>query len=254
MFGSLVRNRNGLSKLTDFGISSLKSFKGLPCAVTQVATLMKLEDPPTYDHVEFPERKRLRFYEKVPQLQQGVRAPKTPKDLHLMRGPDKLHNKLQYGQYGIQALTGGRLRWGHYEALRLTIGRRMDESRMFAIWRIDQPWKSVSKKGIGTRMGGGKGNIDHYVYPLRANRILLEMGGKCEFKEVEKILKPLAKIMPFRARVVSHEILAEEAKQEAFMKRNNINPFTFQHCAQHNFLGCRTWMSPYDFQWHGKYR
>jgi len=49
---------------------------------------------------------------------------------------------------------------------------------MFAIWRIDAPWKPITKKPVGSRMGGGKGNIHHYVTPVKANRIILEMGGK----------------------------------------------------------------------------
>jgi ribosomal protein L16/L10AE len=33
-------------------------------------------------------------------------------------------------------------------------------------------------------MGGGKGPIDHYVTPVKAGRVIVEMGGKCEFAEV----------------------------------------------------------------------
>lgn len=58
-----------------------------------------------------------------------------------MRGPEPIHNFLLHEQYGIQALGGGRMRWGHFEMLRLSIGRKMDVSRMFAIWRIDAPWQ-----------------------------------------------------------------------------------------------------------------
>lgn len=54
--------------------------------------------------------------------------------------------------------------------LRLAIGRKMDVSRMFAIWRIDSPWQPVTRKGQGQRMGGGKGAIDHYVTPIKAGK------------------------------------------------------------------------------------
>lgn len=33
-------------------------------------------------------------------------------------------------------------------------------------------------------MGGGKGNIDHYVTPIRSGRIIIEVAGHCEYKEV----------------------------------------------------------------------
>lgn len=175
------------------------------------------------------------------------------KDLYDMRGPELIHNKLQYAEFGIQALRGGSLRWGHLEMIRLTINRKMDDSRMFAVWRVDQPWKSVTKKGQGHRMGGGKGAIDHYVFPLRAGRIIVEMGGKCEYEEVYPILKQVAHILPFSARVVNRAILKEEEEKEKETEAKNINPFTFKYCAEKNMLGCHTWLSPYDFKWHGKY-
>lgn len=33
-------------------------------------------------------------------------------------------------------------------------------------------------------MGGGKGSIDHYVTPIKAGRVIVEIGGHCEFFEV----------------------------------------------------------------------
>ncbi|KAL8562586.1 hypothetical protein ACOMHN_045850 [Nucella lapillus] len=223
------------------------------CTLVQRATLMKVRPPPNYEGVEFPERRKLKFFDKVPQLAASVRPPKMMKDLHLMRGPELIHNKLQYGQFGIQALRGGSLRWGHLEMIRLTINRKMDDSRMFALWRIDQPWKSVTKKGQGHRMGGGKGNIDHYVFPLRAGRLIVEMGGQCEFEEVEKILTQVARILPFKARVVTRSMMVEEEEEGKRQEERNVNPFSFKYCASNNMLGCRKWLSPYDFKWHGKY-
>lgn len=40
-------------------------------------------------------------------------------------------------------------------------------------------------------MGGGKGSIDHYVTPIKPNRVIVELGGKCEFDEVRIINKNL---------------------------------------------------------------
>lgn len=60
------------------------------------------------------------------------------------------------------------MKFAHFEMLRLTIGRKMDVNRMFAVWRVDSPWQPVTKKSQGMRMGGGKGSIDHYVTPVRA--------------------------------------------------------------------------------------
>lgn len=146
------------------------------------------------------------------------------------------------------------MRWGHIEGIRLVVNRKMDERRMFAVWRIDSPWKPITKKGIGHRMGKGKGNIDHYTVPIKAGRIILEMGGKCELKEVRTILTHITKITPFRSRVVTREILEKEEEEQKYIEENNINPFTFEHCAKHNMLGARIYLSPYYVMWKGKYR
>lgn len=64
------------------------------------------------------------------------------------------------------------------------IAKGLDSKRMFAIWRVPPPWQPVTKKGQGQRMGGGKGAIDHYVTPVKAGRVIIEVGGTIEFQEV----------------------------------------------------------------------
>jgi len=76
------------------------------------------------------------------------------------------------------------LHHGHFEMIRIGINKNIEESKMFAIWRIEAPWKPVTRKGIGHKMGGGKGSIDHYVTPVKAGRIIIELAGECEFSEV----------------------------------------------------------------------
>lgn len=38
------------------------------------------------------------------------------------------------------------MKHGHFEMIRLTIGRKLDQKRMFAIWRVDPPWQPITKK------------------------------------------------------------------------------------------------------------
>jgi large subunit ribosomal protein L16 len=191
--------------------------------------------------------------EKVPILPPNLKAPKMQKRLRYMRGEEPVHTFLQNQQYGIQALQGGRMRWGHFEMLRLSIGRKMDVNRMFAIWRIDAPWQPLTKQGQGQRMGGGKGAIDHYVTPIKAKRIILELGGKCEFIEVKEFLQKYANQLPFKARAVSHEMLVEEAKQEEELRKSNLNKYTMKWVIQNNIGGCHKMLSPYDHKYYGKY-
>lgn len=85
-------------------------------------------------------------------------------------------------------MEGGRIKHPHIEMARLSIGKKLDTSRMFAIWRIPEPWQPLTKKGIGVRMGAGKGAIDHYCIPVKANRVILEVGGKCDWNEVRGLI------------------------------------------------------------------
>lgn len=207
---------------------------------------------PTLD-VEFTERPKLKIMEKVPQYPANMRPPKMQKRLILMRGPETVHNALLHKQYGIVAQGGGRLRFGHYEMIRLGIGRKLDIHRMFAIWRIPAPWQPITKKGQGQRMGGGKGAIDHYVTPIRSGRVIVEMGGRCEFEEVKKILGTVCHNLPFKAIVVSQEMMEEMAAEEKRKEETNINPYTAKYVIQNNLSGCHNWLGKFDHKWFGKY-
>lgn len=219
------------------------------------------------------ERPKLRFFDKVPQYPPNLKPPKMQKRLRYMRGPEMIHTTLQHEQYGIQAMGGGRMRWGHFEMLRLSIGRKMDVSRMFSYWRIDAPWQPgnfqkifshknyvtfpfyslVTRRGQGQRLGGGKGAIDHYVTPVKSGRIILEFGGRCEFKEVQEFLQKYADQLPFPARAVSHEMLEKERERKEELERINLNPYTFKYVTQNNLSGCHKWLRPIDHKQFGKF-
>lgn len=154
----------------------------------------------------------------------------------------------------MQALGGGELKWGHIEGLRQYVNKKLDQRKSFAIWRIESPWKPRTKKGKGTRMGGGKGAIHHYVTPVKADRIIIEVGGHVEFEEVEPFLTRAAEKLPFEAIAVSYEMLEEQARLEKELEQKNLNPFTFEHCLKNNFCGSRIWASTYDYIWFNKYR
>lgn len=171
-----------------------------------------------------------------------------------MRGPEEVHNKIIYGEYAIQAVTGGRLNHNHMESIRLVIIRKMDEKRMFAEWRIDPPWQPVSKKGLGHRMGGGKAPIDRFEVPVKPERIIIEVGGYCEFEEVQKFMWTITKFLPFKSRIVSRASLVAEEKEREAKEKLNQNPFTFEYAMKNNFTGIDKFISPYDKRFKGKYR
>jgi large subunit ribosomal protein L16 len=53
-------------------------------------------------------------------------------------------------------------------------------------------------------MGGGKGPIDHYVTPVKAGRVIIEMGGKCEFVEVSHLYNSCLLIQYFIYMIVTY--------------------------------------------------
>ncbi|XP_003445762.1 large ribosomal subunit protein uL16m [Oreochromis niloticus] len=214
------------------------------------AGLKTYEIPPDYSDVVLPDKPKLKFLNKVPNLK---KAKKEAKKLWDIQGPAKSANTFTTGQYAIVAMGGGYLHWGHIEMMRLTINRKMDARTTFAMWRINAPYKPITRKGLGQRMGGGKGAIDHYVTPVRYGRLIVEVGGKVELGEVEHILTEVAKKLPFPAKVMSKESLATLQKKQADMEQNNQNPWTFKKIAQGNMLGIRRVLSPFDLHNHGRF-
>ncbi|XP_072910045.1 large ribosomal subunit protein uL16m isoform X2 [Hemitrygon akajei] len=212
--------------------------------------LKTYELPPSYNDVVIPEKPKLKFLNKVPNYKKPRRWMKRLGDI---RGPATRSNKILWGQYAIVALGGGYLHWGHFEMLRLTVNRRMDAKTMFARWRVNAPYKPITRKGLGQRMGGGKGAIDHYVTPVKYGRIIMELGGKCALKEVEPFLSEVAQKLPFPAKVFSRESLEEMIKEEEQKAKNNQNPWTFQRIASMNMMGIRKVLSPFDLKYHGKF-
>lgn len=137
--------------------------------------------------------------------------------------------------------------------MRLTINRHLNPRTMFAVWRIPAPYKPITRKGLGTRMGGGKGAINHYVTAVKSGRLLVEVGGHCEFCQVEYFLNQIAKKLPLKAKAVSQKSLQEIREMEEERRRNNQNPWTFERIVKANMLGIRKHVSPYDLNLKGRY-
>ena len=74
----------------------------------------------------------------------------------------------------------------------------------------------------------------------------------CLFK-VKNILEVVCHKLPFKAIVVSQEILDQRLAKEQDDIKNNINPYTMKYVIQNNLGGCHNWLSKYDHKWFGKY-
>ncbi|KYO41711.1 large ribosomal subunit protein uL16m [Alligator mississippiensis] len=216
-----------------------------PCA-----GLKRYKLPPDYSNITIPERPKLKIVDKVPALPKVVREFRNLRDI---RGPSTEATEFIQGQYGILALGGGYLHWGHFEMMRLTVNRFLDPKTMFALWRVPAPYKPITRKSQGHRMGGGKGNVNLYVTAVKTGRLILEVGGHCEFEEVKHFLIQVARKLPFPAKAVSCQSLKEKHQKEEERAHNNQNPWTFERIATANMMGIRKYLSPYDLKFKGQY-
>lgn len=92
-----------------------------------------------------------------------------------MAGLSKAANFLDFGEFGMQSLERGWITNRQIEACRVAISRYFN--RRGQVWIRIFPDKSVTKKPAETRMGKGKGNVDHWVAVVRPGRVLFEVGG-----------------------------------------------------------------------------
>jgi len=94
------------------------------------------------------------------------------------RGKAQAGNRIEFGDYGLQALESAWLTSRQVEAARRAITRYI--RRGGNVWIRIFPDKPVTKKAAETRQGGGKGAPDHWVAVVKPGRILFEMAGVSE--------------------------------------------------------------------------
>jgi large subunit ribosomal protein L16 len=95
-----------------------------------------------------------------------------------MRGVASRGNKVQFGDFGLQALEPAWITSRQIEAARRTVMRYI--KRRGRVWIRIFPDKPVTKRAAESRMGKGKGSVDHYVAVIRPGLILFEMAGTDE--------------------------------------------------------------------------
>ena len=92
-----------------------------------------------------------------------------------IRGVAKGGTDVHFGEYGLQAISSGRVTARQIEAARMAIQRKVKRQGKLYI-RIF-PDKPVSAKPLETRMGKGKGSVDHWVCLIKPGRVLYEIEG-----------------------------------------------------------------------------
>lgn len=119
-----------------------------------------------------------------------------------IRGNAKRGDFLAFGDYGIQSLSRGKMTSNQIEASRVTVTRYL--KRKGKLWVRVFPQKPITKKPAETRMGKGKGGVDHWVAVIRPGAVLFELSGCSPTVAREALSRADAKL-PFRCRFISRE-------------------------------------------------
>jgi len=119
-----------------------------------------------------------------------------------MRGMAKGGTELQNGEFGLQALEPGWITSRQIEAVRRAMVRQM--KRRGKYWIRIFPDKPVTAKPAETRMGKGKGSVDHWVAVVKPGRVMFELSGVPE-DIAREALKRASYKLPIRTQIVSRE-------------------------------------------------
>jgi large subunit ribosomal protein L16 len=118
------------------------------------------------------------------------------------RGVATRGNKLNFGNYGLQALEECWMTNRQIEAARRAMTRHV--KRGGQIWIRVFPDLSITKKPAETRMGSGKGNPEGWVCVVKPGRVLFEMSGIPE-ETARAAMRLAAYKLPIKTRVLVRE-------------------------------------------------
>ncbi len=124
-----------------------------------------------------------------------------------MKGRAKGGSKVNFGDFGLQALEPGWITNRQIEAARIAMTRYI--KRGGKVWITIFPDKPVTEKPAETRMGSGKGSPEHWVAVVKPGRVLFEIAGVAEPVAKEAIRLASHKL-PIKCRFIAREELGGE--------------------------------------------
>lgn len=110
---------------------------------------------------------------------QMLLQPKKTKYKKLQKGTlrkyDIKNSRILKGTYGLKAQESGSISAKHIETARQAIARKMEKKGK--IWVRAWPNLPVTKKPSETRMGKGKGTVDHWVSRISSGSVVFELSN-----------------------------------------------------------------------------
>ena len=117
-----------------------------------------------------------------------------------MAGKATRGNKINYGEYGIVATEPCWIKSNQIEAARVAMTRYI--KRGGKVWIKIFPDKPVTAKGLGVRMGKGKGSTDFWVAVVKPGRVMFEIAGVPE-EVAREALRLATHKLPCKCKIVS---------------------------------------------------
>ena len=109
-------------------------------------------------------------------------------------------NKVNYGDFGLQALEPAWITSNQIEAARIAMTRYT--KRGGQVWIKIFPDKPVTKKPAETRMGSGKGSPEFWVAVVKPGRIMFEIAGVSE-EVAREALRLASHKLPIKTKIVA---------------------------------------------------
>jgi large subunit ribosomal protein L16 len=111
---------------------------------------------------------------------------------------------VSFGEYGLKAISRGRLTARQLEAGRRAMTRHV--KRGGKIWIRVFPDKPITKKPLEVRQGKGKGSVEYWVALVQPGRVLYEIEGVTEDMAREAFALAAAKL-PFDTTFVKRSVM-----------------------------------------------
>jgi len=120
------------------------------------------------------------------------------------RGLAQSGNQVSFGQFGLKAVSRGRITARQIEAARRAMTRHV--KRGGKVWIRIFPDKPISKKPLEVRMGSGKGNVEYWVAEIQPGRMLYEMEGVSR-EIAEEAFRLAAAKLPVRTMFIERTVM-----------------------------------------------
>ena len=115
------------------------------------------------------------------------------------KGIEQRGTELTFGSYGLKSLETCWISARQIEAARRAILRFLKKGGK--LWIRIFPQKPITSKGTEFSMGGGKGAVSHYAFPIKPGRIIFELEGIKE-EVARQALKIAADKLPIKTKFI----------------------------------------------------